>query len=180
MKSKKLFSSISVLLIILVVSFVAIAETKKDNEFSKTCENSLDKLVSALNKHKYNTIKPLLDEDFVYGGASCGGYCDGNIQVMKMIISDYKYKIEKITVDKIEKEALDYRIFFTYHLENNEKEKHEALMTPEGKFLELTVPKVKIVIGSPEETNASTSTNSKDCCDKEKSTNNKKCCEKEK
>jgi hypothetical protein len=145
--------------LILTYTFLFAAENVDSAKVQKACQASLDKLTKSLNKHKFSIIEPLLAENFAYSGLGCGGYCNANVEAMKMVVAGYKYKINKITIDDMKSEAIDYRLSLTYYLEKNEPEKLNALMTSDGKFLELTLPKVKLMVRSASDTTSTQGTN---------------------
>lgn len=137
----------------------------QDDATRQIINASVAKLTEALKTHNFSVLEPLLDEDFTLGKSACGGYCNSNIQAMKMIISDYPYKVKKITIDAIKPEATDFRLMTTVTFKKEKDEKQEILISQEGKFLEMSIPKIRLRFVTPEAEGSETGVK-KSCCPK--------------
>ncbi len=134
----------------------------------KIFKASLGKLTEALQTHDFSKIESLLDEDFTLGSSACGGYCNSNVQAMKMIITSYPYQVKEITLDAVKPEATDFKLSTTFVFEKEKNEQQEILVSPEGKFLSMSIPRIRLRYMTTDSTTEKADAQ-KPCCKKKSS-----------
>lgn len=112
---------------------------------------SIQHLETALNMKKFSEMENDISEDFSYGDLQCGGHCNSAKQIMDMIVSDYPYKIQDIVVNTIESEGPDYNVSTTFLFDDKEKADQMFVMSAEGKFIEMELPRIKIITPGSED-----------------------------
>ena len=160
-------SKLLVFIFVIINSQILFGQDKKIND---KINKSLESLKCSLNEMNYKHVKPYVDEDFVYSGVNCDATCEAVQNILETIISGYpeKLEIENIKVDKIEQDRKDYKVFttFSYKDKDIKEEKQEILMTQEGRFFELKIPKIEIRLGSPQSLNDEKTESCKSKCKK--------------
>jgi hypothetical protein len=131
------------LVLILGIALMCFAADTND---TKTFENSMDKLKTALNKNKFKIVEPLLGEYFTYGSFNCGSGCSAPRMVLEYIIRDYTFEVREISIDNIKYDNPEYRIQASFHFDDG-KANQEIVMSEDGKFLDLIIPRTIIQIG---------------------------------
>ncbi|MCK5146801.1 hypothetical protein KAR48_08590 [bacterium] len=140
----------SILLFLTIVAVQMSLGSIRDQ--TKKVEDVINKLEKAIQTSNFEIIKPFIDEEFLYGGISCGSSnCESVKNLFKNIVNDYPESIalKSIEITQISKEGSDYSISTLFHYVDkaNLSKKQEIILTNEAKLFALEIPYLKVKIG---------------------------------